>query len=230
MRRTPYVENNERLAMKYTNQLRAKEERKAAEIKIYQPELDALAKSIRPNPNEGTGKTWLGAVMRRPVTGKNSRVEGAVAETSRTRDSKNCKEAVIEVEDRRLSESDFRRHAGTPTNMRYQMPVRARSTNKSDLFVSTMKDESFNGGKLYRTSLKGDEPKVNLSYHRKESTPTAAVRYEKDKTKPSRGFSNPRSSKDGKSERRPVEGSASRPLEMYERKQAATSKKPQKPE
>ena len=60
------------------------------------------------------------------------------------------------VDERRLSDSYFRKHAATPTNMRYHMPVRARSTNKSDLFVSTLKEEVSNGGKLYRTSLKGD--------------------------------------------------------------------------
>lgn len=48
MRRTPYADNSERLAMKHTSQLRNKDERKAAEIKIYQPELDAPAKNMKP--------------------------------------------------------------------------------------------------------------------------------------------------------------------------------------
>ena len=90
MRRTPYVENNERLAMKYTNQLRAKDDRKAAEIKIYQPELDASTKNKRSH-NEMVGSSRLSPMLRRPVTGKNSYVEGAVPDTTRTRDSKNCK-------------------------------------------------------------------------------------------------------------------------------------------
>ena len=87
MRRTPYLENNERLSMKYTSQLRTKDERKAAEIKIYQPELDALAKSMRPQ-NELTGNNRLSPALRRPVTGKNSYVEGGVPETTRAKDSK----------------------------------------------------------------------------------------------------------------------------------------------
>lgn len=110
--------------------------------------------------------------------------------------------------------------------MRYHMPTRARSTNKSDLFVSTLKDE-LQTGHLYRTSLKGNEPKISFPTNRKEMTPAPASRYEKDKPRP-RGYSNPRSSRDGRQERRPIDLPISKPLEMYEKKPAATGKKPPK--
>ena len=59
-------------------------------------------------------------------------------------------------------------------------------------------------------------------------TPTAGNRYDKDKVKvQQRGYSNPRSSRDSKPDRRPINFPVSKPLEMYEKKPTA-SKRPQR--
>lgn len=80
--------------MKYATQLKAQQERKTAELKIYQPELDAFSKNIKASSALGQAETNVASrlsppVARRPSTSKNGAL--AVAETTKAKDLKNCK-------------------------------------------------------------------------------------------------------------------------------------------